>query len=63
MPDVFVRVYISVASPTLYPKLTDVFYIAVRFQLDQVKKEFNALNKQIADVRKVWTHCRIFDFT
>jgi hypothetical protein len=27
---------------------------AARFELDQVKKEFNALNKQIAELRKVW---------
>jgi hypothetical protein len=27
---------------------------AARFDLDQVKKEFNALNKQIAELRKVW---------
>lgn len=33
--------------------LIALFCNAVRFQLDQLNKEFNALNKEIATVRKV----------
>jgi len=31
-------------------------YIAARYDLDQVKKEFNALVKQIGELRKVGDH-------
>lgn len=34
-------------------QICTMYFIAVRFQLDQLNKEFNALNKEIANVRKV----------
>jgi hypothetical protein len=40
-------------TPCLRPRSYHPAWPAVRFQLDQLNKEFNALNKEIANVRKV----------